>query len=230
MKGSLARHRKGGGLIFCFILFVAAFPAQAGMVVYDLTDVARMRLEDISFFGFLLLGAALGVRLLWNYLAKDFTRLPRLSYFKALCLTGLLSMAMLLILVMISGARELLTPGAWTRQTSHYRLNDVGNDEMRQQCLNGLRSALLQYAQGHDGNYPPHDYVPEIPARLWEAPDSAGTRYVYVNGLSTTNTNAVLAFEPPNFGENRWVLFADGRVETVKAAEIRRMMEKNQGQ
>ena len=82
------------------------------MTVYDLTDVARLRLEDISFFGFLLLIATLGIRFIWNYLAKDFARLPRLSFRKALSLTVLLSLFMLLILVMIAGAREILTPGA----------------------------------------------------------------------------------------------------------------------
>jgi hypothetical protein len=69
------------------------------MTVYDLTDVARLRLEDISFFGFLLLIATLGIRFLWNFLAKDFTRLRRLTFFKALSLTALLSLFMLLILV-----------------------------------------------------------------------------------------------------------------------------------
>ena len=103
------------GALFC-LLFLRAGPAHAGMTVYDLTDVARLRLEDISFFGFLLLMAALGIRLLWNFLSKDFPRLPRLSFRKALGLTVLLSLFMLLILVMISGAREILTPGAWYRQ------------------------------------------------------------------------------------------------------------------
>ena len=146
------------------------------MTVYDLTDVARLRLEDISFFAFVLLLATLGIRFLWNSLAKDFARLPRLSFLKALSLTGLLSLLMLLILVMISGARELLTPGAWYRQGSHYRPNDVGNREMRRQSMEGLRAALMQYANAHAGRFPPHDYVSEVSTKLWEAPDSSGTR------------------------------------------------------
>src|SRR5215471_12720972 len=166
-----------------FLIFYTR-TARAGMTVYDLTDVARLRLEDISFFGFLLLLATLGIRLLWNFLAKDFTRLPRLTFLKALSLTGLLSLFMLLVLVMISGARELLTPGAWSRQGSHYRPNDVGNAEQRQQSIEALRSALVQYAHNHDGRFPPHDYITEIPTRSWEAPDSSGTRYIYFAGLT----------------------------------------------
>src|SRR5262249_4106450 len=94
------------------MLLGTAESAWAGMTVYDLNDVARLRLEYISFFTVLLLFCGLGIRFLWNYVAKDFPRWPRLTYGKALCLTGLLSLLMLLVLSMISGARELLTPGA----------------------------------------------------------------------------------------------------------------------
>jgi hypothetical protein len=194
------------------------------MTVYDLTDVARLRLEDISFFAFLLIGAAIAVRFLWNMMAKDFPRFPRLTFSKALCLTGILSLFMLLILVMISGAREILTPGAWHRQSSHYRPNDVGSDTERQQDFESLRSALMLYAQNHDGHFPPHDYVPEIPARVWEAPDSTGTRYIYIGGLKLGQTNVVVAFEPRNFGEPRLVLLADGKIQKSTTSEIQRLM------
>jgi hypothetical protein len=194
------------------------------MTVYDLTDVARLRLEDISFFGFLLLLATLGIRFLWNFLAKDFSRLPRLSFLRSLSLTALLSLLMLLILVMISGARELLTPGAWYRQASHYRPNDVGNREMRQRSIEDLRSALMQYASAHEGRFPPHDYTPEVPGKLWEAPDTSGTRYIYLAGSSRNQSNAVLACEPQNFGEERLVLFADGKIQPLRTAEIHRLL------
>ena len=206
------------------LILLWASPARAGMTVYDLTDVARLRLEDISFFGFLLLLAALGIRFLWNFLARDFPRWPQLSFLKALSLTALLSLAMLLILVMISGARELLTPGAWYRQASHYRPNDVGNGELRQQSIASLRTALMQYAQAHEGRFPPHDYVVEIPEKIWAAPDSTGTRYLYVGGLSLSQSNALLACEPQNFGDQRWVLLANGQIQSLKTAEIHRLM------
>src|SRR5574342_1210369 len=105
--------------------------AQAGMTVYDLNDVVRLRLEDISFFTLLLLACACGIRFLWNSLPRDLPRLPRLGFGRAICLTVLLSLAMLLVLSMISGARELLTPGAWRKQGSAYRLNDSASDPMR---------------------------------------------------------------------------------------------------
>jgi len=206
------------------ILIFLARPAQAGMTVYELTDVARLRLEDISFFAFVLLVATLGIRFLWNFLAKDFAHLPRLSFLKALSLTGLLSLLMLLILVMISGARELLTPGAWYRQGSHYRPNDVGNREIRRQSMESLRAVLMQYANAHAGRFPPHDYVSEVPTKLWEAPDSSGTRYVYVGGLTLSQSNALLVCEPQNFGEERLTLSTDGTIQTAKPDEIHRLM------
>jgi hypothetical protein len=199
------------------------------MTAYDLTDVARLRLEDIPFFAFLLIVAAFTVRLLWNIIAKDFPRFPRLTFLKALCLTGILSLFMLLILIMISGAREILTPGAWHRQSSHYRPNDVGSDEERQQDFESLRSALMQFAQNHDGHFPPHDYVADIPSRVWEAPDSTGTRYVYIGRLKLGQTNTVIAFEPRNFGEPRFVLFADGKVQRLSTAEIQRLIGTEEG-
>ena len=182
------------------VLFLGACPAHAGMTVYDLTDVARLRLEDISFFLLLLLLATFGIRFLWNFLARDLSRLPRLSFLKAFSLTALLSLFMLLILVMIAGARELLTPGAWYRQGSHYRPNEAGSLENRQRSLESLRAALMQYAYSHDSRLPPHDYVPEIPPRVWEAPDSVGTRYLYIGGLTLGQSNAVVVCEPQNFG------------------------------
>lgn len=224
MKARLKRNtRPTIGLLLTCLVFLT-HPARAGMPVFQLTDVVRLRLEDISFFVFLLVLATFGIRLLWNFLAKDFSRLPRLSFLKALSLTLLLSLLMLLILVMISGARELLTPGAWYRQGSHYRPNDVGNGEMRLQSMEGLRSALMQYAQNHSGRFPPHDYVSDISPKVWQAPDSAGTRYIYVSGLDLGQSNAVLACEPQHFGEERMVLFVNGRVATLKTQEIYKLM------
>jgi hypothetical protein len=47
-----------------------------GMTVYGLTDVVRLRLEDISFFLVLLLVCAFVFRLLWNHATKGFDFSP----------------------------------------------------------------------------------------------------------------------------------------------------------
>lgn len=223
MKTGL-RRLWGPRVLISFAALLWAGPVQAGMTVYDLTDIPRLRLEDISFFALLLVVATVAIRFLWNYLAKGTSWLPRLTFPKALTLTALLSLLMLLILVMIAGARELLTPGAWYRQGSHYRPSDVGSRELRQQSLESLRMALMQYARAHGGQLPPHDYVSEIPPKLWQAPDSGGTRYVYLAGLTLDQTNAVVVCEPQNFGEERLVLFADGTIGALKTEEIHRRL------
>ncbi len=209
-----------GGTLFLF----CASNAHAGMTVYDLNDLVKLRLQDISFFAFLLLLATVGVRLLWNYLAKDFVRMPRLSFLKALSLTGLISIALLLVLAMISGARELLTPGAWYRQGSHYRPNDVGNAELRQQSMQNLREVLREYARTHESHFPPHDYLLDIPDKIWQAPDSSSTRYIYIGGLQLSQSNSMLACEPPNFGSQRLVLFVSGQIKSLKTSDIYSLM------
>ncbi len=194
------------------------------MTVYDLNDVVRLRLEDISFFALLLLLSALGIRLLWNYLGRDFAHWPKLGFGKALSLTFLLSILMLLLLIMIAGARELLTPGAWFRQGSRYRPTEAASLELRQQSVESLRASLMHYANAHQGQFPAHDYVEEIPARLWEAPDSVGTRYIYFGGQSLGQTNALLICEPRNFGDQRLVLFVNGNIRQLNTPEIHRLM------
>jgi hypothetical protein len=197
---------------------------QAGMTVYDLNDVVRLRLEDISFFAVLLLLCALGVKLVWNYLAKGLPALPRINFLRAACLTGILGLMMLLVLSMISGARELLTPGVWRRQGSAYRLNDTASEPLRRQSLEFLRSALRGYAEQHGGKYPPHDFVPEIPEKFWQTPDSSGTRYIYIAGLKSNSGTNILTYEPASFGDTRWVLFANGEVKKLSSSEIHRVL------
>jgi hypothetical protein len=59
------------------LLFLAPGPAFAGMPTILLTDMARMRIQTISFFFFGLLLSAKLIQWIWNSLGKDFTVLPR---------------------------------------------------------------------------------------------------------------------------------------------------------
>lgn len=107
-------------LLLPILLFPAV--AQAGMRSYNLTDVARLRFENASFFLVILLVSALLIQLLWNYLRRDFPRLPRLSYGKAMLIVLLWGLLFILVLSMVAGARELMTPGAWEKQGTAYHL------------------------------------------------------------------------------------------------------------
>ena len=79
----------------------------AGMRVVVLTDLARFRLQSLSFFLLIILVCAWIVQRIWNYLGWDFPRLPKLSYGKALGVTVLWGLLFVIVLAMISGARDL---------------------------------------------------------------------------------------------------------------------------
>lgn len=108
----------------CCGVGLAVLPAvaQAGMPSMTLSDFARLRLETASFFLVGLLVSAAVVCWCWNLLARDFPRLPPLRYGGAFALVALWGLLFVIVLTMISGARELMTPGAWVRQGMTYKL------------------------------------------------------------------------------------------------------------
>lgn len=101
--------------------------AQAGMPMPPmLTDIAKLRVDAISFFLLVFLASAGIIQLIWNRVLRTaFLRLPRLSYPKAVGLVALWGLLFVIVLTMISGARELMTPGAWERSGAIYRLKEV---------------------------------------------------------------------------------------------------------
>ncbi len=94
------------------------------MPVITLTDAASLQLSGISFFLALLLLCVWGFKSLWNYVRRDFPRFPYLSYPKALALVLLLGMLFNVVLLMIAGTRELMTPGAWEKSGIGYKLKN----------------------------------------------------------------------------------------------------------
>src|SRR4051794_33015364 len=99
------------------ILLALPRPALAGMRPHPtLTEVSRFRLDVISFFLVAILILSLLVQVIWNALRRDVAALPRLSYPKALGVVTLWGLLSVVVLAMISGARELMTPGAWERR------------------------------------------------------------------------------------------------------------------
>ena len=106
-------------------------PAMAGMASPLPLDVAKslrltgpseMRLEAISLFVAALLISPLVVRWLWNSVARDFPRMPRITYGKSLALVVIWGLLFLVVLTMIAGTRELMTPGTWQKQGLLYTL------------------------------------------------------------------------------------------------------------
>ena len=210
--------------------------AWAGMPSVSFSDAARLRLNAISFFlaGFLV--SAVVMLLVWNYLRRDFTWLPRLSFGRACLAVAIWGFLFVIVLTMISGARELMTPGAWKKKTYTYELaKETGDDDQRDvsddrrersEALLRLGKALDAYAAEHDGAYPPTGDS-SIPAELWRLPGPGGLKYVYCPGRTQRDGKARLAYEPSVDGGIVCVLQASGQTawddfdNVVRAAQAR---------
>jgi len=217
-----------GLLIASAAIMCGPSAAQAGMPSITLTDLARLRVQTISFFLVGLLFSSWLVQLLWNYLRRDFVILPRLSYGRALGAVILWGLLFVLVLTMISGARELMTPGAWEKQGLTYRLRQqpavappkMEREQERRESLDRLRIALWDYAQAHRGCFPPSVTASGIADDLWLAPGPSHARYLYVGGLVADRDSVPLVYEAGVFGEPRLVLLTNGSVETKTVEEI----------
>jgi hypothetical protein len=203
-------------------------PLLAGMPspTAILNDLARMRFQSLSFFLLVYLMSAAIVRVIWNLLRRDFISLPRLGYRGALAVVTLWGLLFVLVLTMISGARELLTPGAWEPNGKTYKLASstatapnapmVSAEDARRHKLEELRDALWNYAQAHGGKFPPDQSDPWIPQERWQTTDSSGMLYLYVGGQAAGQGRQVLAYEPGIFGGDRLVLLTDGAIKSIK--------------
>jgi hypothetical protein len=189
--------------------------ASAGMTVITLTDIARARLDALSFFLFAFLVVSWAVKLLWNYLGKNFTILPKLDYRRALGLVVLSGLLFYVVLTMISGARELLTPGAWEKQGVGYRTREGGvatlTKEERRASMRALQDAIWSYAKQHDGNPPPGPLVEGIDPQLWRF--RGGGLYCLMPDVRPGGGREILVYEPSAAGPRRFVLLADGTIE-----------------
>lgn len=114
-----------------FPVAIQASTAQAGMPsplpievprVFQLSTPALERFQTISFFLFIFAVCAATVMFLWNYLQRDFPRLPRLTFCHAAAGVFLWGLLFVIVLTMISGARELMTPRAWEQRGYTYQI------------------------------------------------------------------------------------------------------------
>ena len=125
------RQAAGSRILGTAVLCCLASSAQAGMPMplpteivqhLRLTESAHAGFQAISFFLVVLLLSVVVVRWLWNGLAREFPKLPRLTFGKSLGLVVLWSLFFLVVLTMIAVSRELMTPGAWEKEGLLYRV------------------------------------------------------------------------------------------------------------
>jgi hypothetical protein len=144
------------------------------------------------------------------------------------------------VLTMIAGARELLTPGAWQKQGVLYKLAgsaepkpSVGEakapqdpQDRRRQHLAELQKALWAYAATHGGKFPAQS-DPAIEVSLWETPGGGGMHYLYQSGKKAVNPAdplEALAGEPEIYGSSRLVLTTGGQIVPMTSGELRRKL------
>jgi len=208
-------------------------PAWAGMppspFAIRVDQLLTYRIEALSFFlalTFLLAGV---VKLIWNTLRIDFPKMPRLTYWRAMGAVFLWGLIVAVVLSMITGARELMTPGAWERAGGTYRLTQPGSPAenlliARRKNLERLKEALWSYARAHDGRFPDNDFTREVPEDVWTVPSVTQPRYIYIprRGI-TASPGVTLAYEPDVFDDDRLALLTNGEVITLKRGDIYRL-------
>jgi hypothetical protein len=208
-------------------LLLAPAVALAGMPSFTLSEVAAMRFQAISFFLLVFLGVVLAVQGLWSWLRSDVPWLPPLTFRASLALVFLWGLGFQLVLSMIAGGRELMTPGAWRKQGATYQLRptELPPDkelvrEARRQRLVELRDTLWGYAFRHHGAFPPNEFDSEIPEERWRVVGSSSIRFIYVSGCRADRGALPVAYEPGLFGRERWVLFSNGDIRQLPVESI----------
>lgn len=181
------------------------------------------RLQALSFFLVSILLCAAIVRWLWNLLRTDWPKLPALSYSRSLTVVVLWGLVFIVVLTMISGARELMTPGAWRKQGWTYKLETpTASTEphfrsLRKAALEQLRLGLWQYAALNNGHFP--DQPTDIETS-WKIPAHPGFDFLYRPGLQAQTAGEVLVFEPEVGDEDRFVLLTNGMIGSMRTAVL----------
>ena len=163
---------------------------------------------------------------MWNYIRRDFVQLPRLTYGRAVVGVLLWGLVFVVVLTMISGARELMTPGAWQKSGFTYKLASQSAEPNadwkteRRTHLERLRTALWHFAALHNGRFPEMGEQNEIPADLWLVPEGGSLRYIYVSGQSVRGPATILAYEPELDPAHCFVLRTDSDIAALSSAEI----------
>ena len=228
MNGPVRIMKVRDTIFIACIWLLAAGSASAGMTVVTLTDVAAARIDALSFFLLTYLVISLVVKVIWNQLAKSFASLPKLKYREALGVVFVTGLLFYVVLTMISGARELLTPGAWEKQGTGYRLRGeeraVLTKDERRKALSVLKEAIWNFAKSSGGKAPSGPFSGEVAAELWNFGD--GGLYALVPGVKPGGGREVLVYEPSMAGGRRFVLLADGSIEDRAEGDLKRELDR----
>jgi hypothetical protein len=239
------KHHKLSCLAVWFtgLLLLDQQSALAGMPTVSLSDLGRLRLSTISFFLLLVVLSAIGIRFLWNSVRRDFPKLPILSFRGALTGVLLWGLVFVVVLTMISGARELMTPGAWvkngltyrsadqTQQTDAERISVEVARQLKEQTaritrLQLLGTALREFADQHNGAWPTAEEFRLLPVELTTLPGDMRAAYLYRPFIgdkalpAAVHEDVAVVFEPDVFGDGQqFALYRSGLVSPFRSTE-----------
>jgi hypothetical protein len=199
-----------------------------------LTEPGRQRLEVISFFLLVLIGCAWLVQRVWNSMRREFPILPRLSFPRAVGVIVLWGLLFVLVLTMISGARELMTPGAWEKVGLTYRLVPenppvAAQISARVESIQRLGERLQSWESGRGGA----DGPAALPDEWLRVEGVDGGRYVYVpakqiirdDPFGFDSDDRIWVHESESVGPERLVLLRNGVVQWMPPEEIARRLK-----
>jgi len=219
MSTTKKRWMTAGALVFVFAGTSQA--VFAGMSTVTLSKFGTDRLIGLSTVFFLLIiVVATVLTYCWNRLVAE-TNWPRLTHPKAIGFSFLGGLLFFLVLVMIAGSRELLSPGAWRPKGILYELSSnplpppdgvvfdpatlVPEEDspearlaVRREALARLRAALWKYADENNGTFPE-----ELPPESRAIPVSGGLKYQYTPQKSGFLVSEPDMNEPPRLGLDR---------------------------
>ncbi len=198
-----------------------------------LTEVGRQRLEVISFFLLVLIGCAWLVQRVWNSMRREFLVLPRLSFPRAVGVIVLWGLLFVLVLTMISGARELMTPGAWEKVGLTYRLVPenppvAAQISARVESIQRLGERLQSWESGRGRA----DGPGALPDEWLRVDGVEGGRYVHVpakliirdDPYGFDSDTRIWVYGSESVGPERLVLLRNGVVQWMPPAEIARRL------
>jgi len=225
---TLPMHKSSVRILLPCLLLCGIQPLHAGMTSYGLDAVAGFRLQTLSFFVFLLLGLSWGLKRLWNGLRAAFPSWPVLTFRWAFGLLLLFGLLIHVVLTMIAGARELMTPAAWEKDGPRYRLRVAPISENvsrsdRLASIEEMKERIWNYARMHKGEVPDGPFGGEIPFSEWRAP--TGGAYCYLPRQSVGGGRDLMLYEPAESGSKRFVLLRDGSIEEWGESKIYKELE-----
>ncbi|RLT08960.1 MAG: hypothetical protein DWI22_06680 [Planctomycetota bacterium] len=221
---------------FIGLLLLDQQSALAGMPSVSLSDLGLLRFSTISFFLLLVVLSAIGIRFLWNSVRRDFPKLPVLSFRGALTGVLLWGLVFVVVLTMISGARELMTPGAWVKNGLTYRSADQPQEtdakrisvevarQLKEQTdritrLQLLGTALREFADQHNSAWPTAEEFRLLPLELTILPGDVQADYLYrpvTNDKSqpaAVHEDVAVVLEPDVYGDGQqFALYRSGLV------------------